>query len=230
MRWIDTKRIERSLTQERWLKDWKVSWGEIRRKFRLFMSRETTAAFDVSSATSMGHVDDAWASVLSVTSTRLHLCDDFSIDFHHLCVSVPFAAADFFLRLTFKSIKSKLNTQHYQANNNWAKNEMKFWSRSFGFAFLRRRLSYESISLIVAISAKTLFVFFLISFRDLRKHFDKWSINWFACGRLMPSNMMQNQFWVSKLVRKFSICILNFFVLCAKRTQKPKLDFYRELK
>ena len=37
-------------------------WGEIRRKFRLFMSREAVAAFDVSSATSMGHSDDASAS------------------------------------------------------------------------------------------------------------------------------------------------------------------------
>lgn len=38
-------------------------WGEIRRKFRLFMSREAVAAFDVSSAASMGHSDDASASL-----------------------------------------------------------------------------------------------------------------------------------------------------------------------
>lgn len=95
---------------------------------------------------------------------------------------------------------------------------MKFWSRSFGFAFLRRRINLRSL---LEISAKAVFVFVLISFRDLRKRFDKSSINWFRLRPLMPSNMMQNQFRLSKLVQNSQICILNFSC-CARNEHKNR--------
>lgn len=137
LRWIDTKRIERGLTQE-----WRGG-GEIRRKFRLSVA---SSVFDVSSAAAMARLMTPELSSL-VTSTRVHL----SSDFRHLRVSVPFRVADFFLLLTFTALKGRLNTQLYQVNNNRAKNEMKFWSRSFGFAFLRTRINLRSL---LEISAK----------------------------------------------------------------------------